>query len=186
MRILRKCLLAAGVAMLASTSVANADVTTIEAGNQHSWKQMHSSSGNCLVSFPSQPQHMQQHMPLPEENTHLKYDVYVAGMDEQVVFMVLIAEYPPSMNSAYAEQSLEAFLNGILTQNPNNRLVFADLTEVQGHKALDFFIRTQDVYFKGRAVMANNNLYLLAMECEVSHYQESKFTYFINSFQILK
>ena len=164
---------------------AGEEATSLVASQSH-WKQTHSVSGNCLVSFPSTPEHMQQHMPLPEENTHLKYDVFVSGLDDKVVFMVLIAEYPHSMSSAVAEQSLEGFLNGILTQNPNNKLVFADLIEYDGHKALDFFIRTQNVYFKGRAIMANNNLYLLAMECEMQHFQENQFSFFLNSFKLLK
>ena len=82
--------------------------------------------------------------------------------------------------------SLESFLNGLVTQHPDNTLIFADLTEVNGHKALDFFIESKGVYFKGRAIMAENNLYLLAMECEVTNYKEGNFNYFINSFELIK
>ena len=150
------------------------------------WKKMESSSGKCSIALPDVPEHMQQTMMLPEENTELKYDVYVAGQERKAVYMVLIAEYPNVVNQSYAQMSLESFLNGILTQNPYNRLIFADLVEVDGNKGLDFFIRTKDVYFKGRAIMANNQLYLLAMECEVQNYTEDEFNYFINSFQFVK
>lgn len=147
------------------------------------WKKMYSSSGKCSILFPEDPEHLQQTMVLPDDEAELKYDVYVAGFDQKAVYMVLIAEYPMAVNETYAELSLESFLNGILTQNPHNKLIFADLITVQGHKALDFFIRTKDVYFKGRAIMANNQLYLLAMECEVQNYQEGEFNYFIDSFK---
>ena len=155
--------------------------------NFKQWKKLQSTSGKCRIAMPDQPEHLQQKMTLPEENMELRYDVYVAGLNERAVYMVLIAEYPPLIDPSYAEKSLESFLNGILTQNPSNRLVFADLVTVKGgHKALDFFIRTKDVYFKGRAIMANNQLYLLAMECEMQHYHDASFNFFIDSFEFLK
>ncbi len=154
--------------------------------NFKQWKKLQSSAGRCCISMPNQPEHLQQKMVMPEEQAELRYDVYVSGLEDQAVFMMLIAEYPPILDPSYAELGLESFLNGILTQNPNNRLIFADLVTVEGHKGLDFFIRTKDVYFKGRAIMAHNQLYLLAMECEVKNYQEASFNYFINSFQFSK
>ncbi len=161
-------------------------LSTVNESNFKQWKKLQSTAGRCKIAMPDQPEHLQQKMSLPEENTELRYDVYVSGINDKAVYMMLIAEYPPLIDPSYAELSLESFLNGILTQNPNNRLIFADLVTVQGHKGLDFFIKTKDVYFKGRAIMANNQLYLLAMECEMQHYHEASFNFFINSFEFLK
>ena len=72
------------------------------------------------------------------------------------------------------------------TQHPNNQLVFADLIDVQGHKGMDFFIKTKGMFFKGRAVMSGSNLYLVAMECEEGKYKDKQFNYFINSFELTK
>lgn len=155
-----------------------------EMSNQ--WKKFHSVGGKCCVDLPEAPEHIKQNLAMPDEEYTMQYDVYVSGMDNKAVFMMLIAQYPPFVDESFAEMSLESFLNGILSQNPSNQLVFADLVEVQGHKAMDFFIRTNNVYFKGRAVMAKNNLYLIAMECETKNYKEQDFTHFINSFEILE
>jgi hypothetical protein len=152
----------------------------------NSWLSTHSKSGNCKVSFPTKPEHMQQMLPVPEQNTHLSYDVYVAGFETESVYMMLIAEYPTTGMNNYAEVNLENFLNGILSQNPNNKLIFADMTEVHGHKALDFFIRTKGVFFKGRAIITDKHLYLLAMECEMKNYNEEKYNIFLNSFEFTK
>ena len=158
------------------------DVKDIE-----SWKKFHSVTGKCMVSFPGTPEHVKQTMSLEDDEYDMQYDVYVATeQNKQAVYMVLIAQYPPYVNESYAELSLESFLNGILTQHPNNQLVFADLTQVQGHKAMDFFIKTKGVYFKGRAIMAGSNLYLLAMECEGENFKENQFKYFIESFELTK
>jgi len=150
------------------------------------WKDFHSVGGKCSISLPDNPEHVRQLLPMPEEGYNLQYDVYVSAFEKKAVYMMLIAQYPPHVDERYADQGLESFLNGILSQNPKNKLIFADITEVQGHKALDFFIETSGVFFKGRAVMADNNLYLLAMECESNNYIEIHYNYFINSFKLLK
>lgn len=150
------------------------------------WKDFHSVGGKCTISLPNNPEHVRQLLPMPEEGYNLQYDVYVSAFEKKAVYMMLIAQYPPHVDERYADQGLESFLNGILSQNPKNKLIFADITEVQGHKALDFFIETSGVFFKGRAVMAQNNLYLLAMECESGNYVDQHYNYFINSFKLLK
>jgi hypothetical protein len=150
------------------------------------WKDFHSVSGNCTMKFPEYPQHVSENMNVPEEGYNLKYDAYISASEQKTVYMLLIAQYPEFVNESYARMSLESFLNGILSHNPGNQLIFADLTLVDGHEALDFFIRTGGVYFKGRAMMVKNSLYLMAMECEVKTYDEAHYNHFITSFQLAK
>jgi hypothetical protein len=83
----------------------------------------------------------------------------------------------------WPQMSLEAFSLGTDVY-PENQLIFADLLLVEGHEALDFFIRTGSVYFKGRAVMIKNSLYLMAMECDVQIYDEQNYNKFIQSFKL--
>jgi hypothetical protein len=123
-------------------------------------------------------------MTMPNEGFELKYDAYISAADEQTVFMLLVAQYPDFVDEAFAQMSLEGFLNGILTHNPGNQLLFADLILVDGHEGLDFFIRSGKVYFKGRAVMIKNSLYLMAMECEIPHYDEARYNNFVESFKL--
>jgi len=49
--------------------------------------------------------------------------------------------------------------------NPGNQLIF-------------------NVYFKGRALMIKNSLYLTAMECEIQNNDEAHFKQFIDSFKL--
>ena len=152
--------------------------------NIKGWKRFHSVPGSCSISLPDAPEHVKQIMPFAEEGYDLRYDVYVSVFERKAVYLLLVAQYPPFFNESQANMGLESFLNGLIQQNPENNLIFADLTEVQGHKALDFFIQSKKIYFRGRAVMANNNLYLLAMECNQKNYLENHFNHFINSFQL--
>lgn len=148
------------------------------------WKEFHSTPGNCSMMFPVEPEHISEKMAMPDEGFELKYDAYISAADQQTVFMLLIAQYPDFVDESYAQMSLEGFLNGILTHNPGNQLLFADLLLVDGHEALDFFIRTGNVYFKGRAVMVKNSMYLMAMECEIPKYDEVRYKHFVSSFKI--
>lgn len=148
------------------------------------WQEFHSVVGKCTMKFPKYPDHLSEKMRLPEEGFDLKYDAYISAMDQKTVFLLLIAQYPDFVDETYARMSLEGFLNGVLTHNPNNQLIFADLSLVGGHEALDFFIRTGSIYFKGRALMVKNSLYLMAMECEVQNYDEMHYKAFVESFQL--
>lgn len=152
---------------------------------QSVWTDFHSIAGQCKMKFPTMPEHVSENMNIPEEGYDMKYDAYIAASDKESMFMLLIAQYPDFVDESYAQMSLETFLNGILTHNPSNQLIFADLSLVEGHEALDFFIRTGGVYFKGRAVMVKNSLYLMAMECEVQNYDEEHFNTFVESFKLV-
>jgi len=148
-----------------------------------SWQEFHSVVGKCTLKFPVAPEHISEKMSVPEEGYDLKYDAYISSQDKKSVYMLLIAEYPQFVDQSLAQASLEGFLNGILANNPGNQLLFADMLLVEGNQALDFFIRTGGVYFKGRAIMVKNHLYLMAMECQVQNYDESGYKYFISSFK---
>lgn len=150
------------------------------------WNEFHSVVGKCTLRFPTAPEHISEKMSVPEEGYELKYDAYISSQDKKSVYMLLIAQYPDFVDRSLAQASLEGFLNGILANNPGNQLLFADMLLVEGNPALDFFIRTGGIYFKGRAIMVNNQLYLMAMECEVQNYDESGYNYFVSSFKFGK
>ncbi len=146
------------------------------------WHKVESSQGKCSMHFPATAEHVAETMKIDEEGTELKYDAYISASEAETVFMLLIAQYPDFVDEEFAQMSLEAFLNGILTHGAGSQLLFADLVLVQGHEGLDFFIRTGPNYFKGRALMVKNQLYLMAMECKVSDYDEKHYDRFVNSF----
>jgi hypothetical protein len=148
------------------------------------WKSVDNMKGNCKACFPTTPHHIEQNMPSHLDNKTIAYDVYVADAQKKSVFMVLVASYPDEIVKDRVVHNLEHFLNTIVNQNPNTRLVFADLVDVNGHQGMDFFLRNDQVYFKGRAVIRGNTFYLMAMECETQNYQDSYYQFFIESFRL--
>lgn len=151
---------------------------------QISWEEFHATSGACSVKLPSLPEHVTEKIQMPDSQYELKYDAYISDGMQSAFFMLLVAQYPKEVDESYAQAGLEAFLNGILSYNPANQLIFADLSLVNGHEALDFFIKAGAMYFKGRALLIKNSLYLIAMECEAPHYDELTYKMFIDSFTL--
>ncbi|MEM7175501.1 MAG: hypothetical protein AAF443_06225 [Chlamydiota bacterium] len=150
----------------------------------YSWKRFHSVPGSCSVNFPMRPQHVQQVTPIADGKHRLRCDIYAAPFERKAVYMMLIAQYPKAMGEMSSKLSLQGILNGLLMQNPNGQLTFADIVEVAGYQALDFFIQSEGMYFKGRVVVTENNLYLLAMKCDKRNYSENHYRHFISSFQL--
>ncbi len=150
------------------------------------WHKIESKQGKCSMHFPANAEHVSETMKIDEDGTELKYDAYVSASDPETVFMLLVAQYPDFVDEEFAQMSLEAFLNGILTHGAGAQLLFADLVLVQGHEGLDFFIKTGANYFKGRALMVKSQLYLMAMECKVSDYDEKHYEKFVSSFSLSK
>lgn len=148
------------------------------------WETFKAKNGGCSMKFPATPKHHSDKVSDGEQECELSYDAYVAAMGPHTVFMLLVASYPESVDESYAQLSLEAFLNGILTHNPSNQLVSADMLLVNGHEALDFCIRSGSIYFKGRAIMVKNSLYLMAMESEMQTYDEAHYKNFVESFSM--
>lgn len=152
--------------------------------SQNKWQDFYSTTGACSVKLPSAPEHISEKIKMPDSQYELKYDAYISDHNKSSVYMLLIAQYPDYVDQSYAQASLEGFLNGILSYNPANQLIFADLTLVNGNEALDFFIRAGAVYFRGRAMLIKNSLYLMAMECEAPSYDETLYNNFVSSFNL--
>lgn len=150
------------------------------------WKKIFTKSGECQIAFPTQPQMIQQTLPLADGVNRLSYDVYLAPHEEKGVFLLLIATYPMPLSGGHEVAGLEGLLSGIVNHNPENELVYADLVELLGHPAMSFLVKGGNSYFRGQALMVGNKLYLIAMEGIKDQMDEKVFTQFCKSFKLSK
>lgn len=134
--------------------------------------------------MPSQP-YMSSHTKQAKESKDLFfYDVMVAPLGNQAVYMLLVAEYTQPIPRSQQQVSLERFLTWITCQNPSNRLQSANLIQTQGLEAIDFTIRNTNVVFSGRVLIADNRIYLIAMECEATEIDNLPYETFVTSLEI--
>jgi len=147
------------------------------------WNQFFTKDGTCSISFPSEPTLVQQSLRVAD-GQRLNYDIYMAPFEDKGVFMLLVATYPRPLSGGHEVAGLEGLIKGIVTHNAENRLVFAHLIEYAGHPAMNFLVQSFSNYFRGRALMSGNKLYLIAMEGRKADLDEITFSRFLESFRL--
>lgn len=155
----------------------------VEALETNAWKIFHSQSGNCKIAFPTIPKHLQEKFVLPKSKATVSYDAYISSDKPQTVYMMLIANYPMPIDPTHQKASLESFIKGLVRQG--GKIVFANFFEIPKATVMEFFIQNENMYFKGRAIMKGNKLYLIAMESLESQYEDKFYHQFIESFGFL-
>lgn len=148
-----------------------------------SWKEIQVKAGDCRISFPENPQLIEQKLKL-SEGLFLNYDVYLAPIADHSVCLLLIAQYPKPLPAGTERIGLEGLLKGILNQHPDNQLLFSDMIQYQSFPALNFLVQSGKNYFRGQAVMVHNKLYLIAIEGMKERFEEKVFQSFLKSFKI--
>lgn len=159
--------------------------STAHADEGSTWKQVYAKSGECVIDFPSIPQMVQQSLKISDSGHRLNYDIYLAPFEDKGVFLLLIATYPLPLSGGHEVAGLEGLLKGIVGHNPENLLIYADLVEFNNHPGINFLIENSSSYFRGRALMVGNKLFLIAMEGRKGAMEENVFSRFIKSFQLL-
>lgn len=150
-----------------------------------SWHKFYSIDGNCEILFPNKPHHIKQVIPISDMNSYINYNVYLSSFDEETtVCMMIVVDFPKKIDEGKELQSLEGFLNGILNHKTEKKLISASFSEFNDLTALDFLVENQNRLFKGKAIISNTKMYLIAMEYD-DHLQIDK-TYdkYINSFNL--
>lgn len=185
------CLKRGGVALALSFMCAlpgniNAEKGSSQSVDSSRWQDFVSTGGKYRISFPSYPQHVSETLNLQNGKLSIKYDAYIAEQGVEALYMVLIAQYPKTHVRPNPEAGLKAFLNGILAHGENSELIQVEWQQFQGCSAVDFLINNHDIFLRGRAVMVENNLYLIAMESHKNAFKVENFNYFIETFQLVK
>ncbi len=157
--------------------------SSVDASLNEGWQQFSAKDGGCSISFPVQPNLVQQSIKVAE-GQYLYYDIYLAPMEDKGVCMLLVATYPMPLSGAQEVAGLEGLLKGIVGHHAGNQLIFSRLVEYAGHPAMNFLVRSLSNYFRGQAVMIGNKLYLVAMEGKKTELNEKVFERFLESLKI--
>ncbi len=147
------------------------------------WKQILAKTGDCSISFPSQPQMLQQALKLSDDKK-LLYDIYVAPFENKGVFLLLVATYPMALSEGQEIAGVEGLLEGIVGYHAGNKLIFSEIIDVNGLPAMNFLVQSETSYFRGQALMIGNKLFLMAMEGKKEFLEENLFIRFVQSFRL--
>jgi len=159
--------------------------SVLTSGSSFSWEKFYSIEGKCEVLFPNKPEHMRQVIPVKDLSSYMNYDVYLSTLDdEESICMMIIVDFPAKIDSDKELQSLEGFLNGIINHRDEKKLISADFTTFENLNALDFVVEDQNRYFKGKTIIHENKMYLIAMEYDSHLDLDISFNKYIESFHL--
>jgi hypothetical protein len=154
-------------------------------GFSENWKELYSVGGKCKILFPSEVHHVEQYIPGSDDKS-LKYDLYISSLNENDLFFMIVAQYPMTIAKDKEEVSLEGFLNGILNNKAQKNLISANFETFNGYKTLDFLVKDEGRFFKGKVFIIKNKLYLIAIECNEKYYTDEIYEKFTKSFSLVK
>lgn len=141
------------------------------------------------VEFPGEPDHSGQIIEIPQSDLTIRYDTYVTEtQSDGTVYVVSVWEYPEKVDVSRPALNLQEGFSGILQALPESQVLFMQAKDIQGHKALEFWIACEDVYFRGVLISANHTLYqvFIVYKNQNANALDKEYDQFIKSFKITK
>lgn len=149
------------------------------------WREFVSAIGNFRADFPTAPQSVSEDLPVPNSDLNIKSHIYVSEDIDGTTFMINVIEYPSDIQAGQVDGMLEKIMNDMVAANPTNKLRSLEFTEFRGHRTLDFFIESPEIYVNCRVFLVDKRLYLLVCIDKIAQYVEEDFQYFLESFELL-
>ncbi|AAP05337.1 hypothetical protein [Chlamydia caviae] len=154
------------------------------------WKRYdYTKSCGFSAEFPGDPDHSGQIIEVPQSELTIRYDTYVTEtQSDNTVYVVSVWEYPEKVDVSRPELNLQEGFSGMLQALPESQVLFMQAKEVQGHKALEFWISCEDIYFRGMLVSVNHTLYQVFMVYKNKNAKalDKEYETFTKSFKITK
>lgn len=155
-----------------------------------SWKRYdYTQESGFAIQFPESPEHSEQVIEVPQSDLAIRYDTYVAETpSDSTVYVVSVWEYPEKIDISRPELNLQEGFAGMLYALPESQVLYLKATALQGHKALEFWIACDDVYFRGMLVSVNHTLYQVFMvyKGRSPEILDKEYSTFIQSFKVTK
>lgn len=154
------------------------------------WKRYdYTKSCGFSAEFPGDPEHSGQVIEIPQSELTIRYDTYVTETQaDNTVYVVSVWEYPEKVDVSRPELNLQEGFAGMLQALPESQVLFMQAKEVQGHKALEFWISCEDIYFRGMLISVNHTLYQVFVVYKNKNAKalDKEYETFTKSFKITK
>jgi len=144
---------------LHATSNDDQKKTTDAVTKSSSWKSFTSTQGNFTIDLPSEPQEIEQKIDIPKTDLSIQYMTYLSEPQDNVVYVVSVWTYPPEIDMDRPDINLQDGFGGMLSALPGAEVLFMQMKEVQGFQALEFTVKSEEIYFRGMLLLAHNTLY---------------------------
>lgn len=149
------------------------------------WKTFTSTQDGFSIDLPKEPEHVQQTIDIPKSDLKIDYNTYLSEPSDNVVYVVSVWNYPKEIDMSKPEVNLQDGFGGMLSALPGSEVVSMRMTEVDGHKALEFLVKNDDIYFQGKLILVHNTLYQVFSVYKDSIDMSADYLHFIDSFDLI-
>ncbi|WP_201456944.1 hypothetical protein [Chlamydia sp. 17-3921] len=154
------------------------------------WKRYdYTQNSGFSVELPGEPDHTGQTVEIPQSEITIYYNTYVTETaDSDTIYVISVWEYPDKIDISRPELNLQEGFSGMLQALPESHVLFMQATQVQGYKALEFWISCDNVYFRGILISVNHTLYQVFMVYKNNNPKalDKEYEVFSKSFTITK
>lgn len=155
------------------------------AASGSNWKSLTEPKNSFSVSFPTEPEHIEQRIDIPRSDLSISYNTYISEPNEDAVYVVSVWNYPSEIDMSKPEVNLQDGFSGMLSALPGSEVVSMQKGEQQGFKTLDFLVKNDDIFFQGRLILVYNTLYQVFAVYKEEVMLTQDYNHFINSFQLI-
>ena len=174
-----KLLLSAAASILVLTTSLNG------AENQKGWKTFTSTESGFSVELPTIPDHLEQKIDIPQSDLSIGYDTFLSEPSESVVYVISVWNYPSVVDMSKPEVNLQDGFGGMLSALPGSQVQSMQMTEVDGFKAIEFLVKSDEIYFQGKLILVYNTLYQVFSVYKDGEATSKDYTKFIDSFKLI-
>lgn len=135
--------------------------------------------------FPKEPEYAAQDLPIPNSGEKLQQEIYVGG-DDELSYFVSATLYPAEV-AGDEEKNLRGALDGMVRAIPGGEIVSSRYeVPFSGANYLEYKLHStqNNTSYKGRMFLSSRSLYQTYVLYKELAYNDDKYTYFVNSFQI--
>ncbi|MCH9610587.1 MAG: hypothetical protein S4CHLAM81_04290 [Chlamydiales bacterium] len=149
------------------------------------WKGFTAQKNGFQASFPTQPEHVEQKIPIPRTDLAIYYNTFISEPSEDVVYVISVWNYPAEIDMSNPEGNLQDGFGGMLSALPGSQVVSMQMGEQQGFKSLSFLVKNEDIYFQGKLILVYNTLYQVFAVYKAKDTLDTNYSRFIESFELI-
>lgn len=149
------------------------------------WVPFSSPEEGFSVDLPTTPEHVRQSIAIPHTELKIEYNTYLSEPNEYAVYVISVWNYPAAVNMSRPDVNLQDGFEGMLSALPGSQVLNMAMTEVDGFKALEFLVKNDQIYFRGKLILVYNTLYQVFAVYKQKESMDGDFTHFMDSFSLI-
>lgn len=155
-----------------------------EAGG--AWQRFNAESSGFSIDLPQKPEHIHQTITIPKSDIKIDYDTYISEPSDKIVYVISVWKYPDVIDMTKPEINLQDGFGGMLSALPDSEVLEMNMTDFEGHKALEFLVKNEDIFFHGKLILVNNTLYQIFSVYKDGENMTEAYHHFIDSFRLIE